>query len=310
MTSQPADSGRPVIRDKRRIDPDTGEIRNPQAAADSGQSAPAAAGVVADAGSPPAAELGTDADADFGSAAGSPAATYGSDVEAALAERTADLQRLQAEYVNYKRRVDRDREVTRDAAKVSVLTALLPVLDDLGRAREHEELRGGFKAVAESLERTVTSQGLMAFGEVGDEFDPHRHEALMHRYSDEVSRPVCQAILQVGYQFGERVVRPARVAVAEPAERSNAEPAAAGSAEPAAAGSAEPRVHGVGGESSEAAASESRPAAGELGPEEAADGTDGTNDGTQTVSVEGSGSLGGPSGSESTGATGHGAHTS
>lgn len=306
MTSQPADSGGPVIRDKRRIDPDTGELRNPQAAADSGQSASASARVVADAGSPPSAELGTDADADFGSAAGSPAATYGSDVEAALAERTADLQRLQAEYVNYKRRVDRDREVTRDAAKVSVLTALLPVLDDLGRAREHEELRGGFKAVAESLERTVTSQGLMAFGEVGDEFDPHRHEALMHRYSDEVSGPVCQAILQVGYQFGERVVRPARVAVAEPAERSNAEPAAAGSAEP--------RVHGVGGESSEAAASQSGPAAGELGAEEAADGTDGTtdgtNDGTQTVSVEGSGSPGGPSGSESTGAAGHGVPTS
>ncbi|MBA3266288.1 MAG: nucleotide exchange factor GrpE, partial [Nocardioidaceae bacterium] len=147
-----------------------------------------------------------------------------------LAERTADLQRLQAEYVNYKRRVDRDREVARDMAKVSVLTALLPVLDDIGRAREHGELTGGFKAVAESLERVVTGLGLVPFGEVGEAFDPHRHEALMHSYSDEVSGPRCQAILQVGYQFGERVVRPARVAVAEPTEVVTAESEAASTA--------------------------------------------------------------------------------
>ena len=93
-------------------------------------------------------------------------------VEKELAERTADLQRLQAEYVNYKRRVDRDREVVRDTAIANVLTALLPVLDDIGRAREHDELHGGFKAVAESLERTVNGLGLKPFGEEGDEFDP------------------------------------------------------------------------------------------------------------------------------------------
>ena len=98
----------------------------------------------------------------------------------------------------------------------NVLTALLPVLDDIGRAREHDELHGGFKAVAESLERTVNGLGLKPFGEEGDEFDPRIHEALMHSYSDDVDRPTCKAILQVGYQLGERIVRPARVAVVEP----------------------------------------------------------------------------------------------
>jgi molecular chaperone GrpE len=144
------------------------------------------------------------------------AAAEPSEVEIALAERTADLQRLQAEYVNYKRRVDRDREVAREAAVAHVLTQLLPVLDDIGRAHEHGELTGGFKAVAESLQRIVTGLGLETFGEAGDPFDPRIHEALMHAYSDDVDEPVCQAVLQVGYRIGDRIVRPARVAVAEP----------------------------------------------------------------------------------------------
>jgi molecular chaperone GrpE len=181
----------PVIRDKRRIDPETGQLREPRASA-----APSAAGV----------------------ADGAPKPTEPSEAEVQLAERTADLQRLQAEYVNYKRRVDRDREATRQASVASVLTSLLPVLDDIGRAREHEELTGGFKAVADSLERTVTSLGLVPFGTVGDEFDPRIHEALMHTYSSDVEGPVCVAVLQVGYRLGDRIVRPARVAVAEPEE--------------------------------------------------------------------------------------------
>ena len=134
-----------------------------------------------------------------------------------LAERTADLQRLQAEYVNYKRRVDRDRQLVRDNAAAGVLTALLPVLDDVDRARVHGELTGGFKAVAESLERTVATLGLVRFGEAGEPFDPRVHEALMHELSDDVDGPTAKAILQPGYRVGERVVRPARVAVAEPA---------------------------------------------------------------------------------------------
>jgi len=138
-------------------------------------------------------------------------------LETQLDERTRDLQRLQAEYVNYKRRVDRDRDRERDAATAGVLGALLPVLDDVDRARQHGELTGGFKAVAESLERTVAALGLVRFGEAGEPFDPRIHEALMHELSDDVAGPTAQTILQPGYRVGERVVRPARVAVVEPA---------------------------------------------------------------------------------------------
>jgi molecular chaperone GrpE len=121
----------------------------------------------------------------------------------------------------------------------SVLTALLPVLDDIGRARDHDELTGGFKAVAESFERTVSGLGLEAFGAVGDAFDPRIHEALMHQYSDEVTEPVAQAVLQVGYRLGDRIVRPARVAVVEPehpasAALEDAPPAPAEDASPSA----------------------------------------------------------------------------
>ena len=143
-------------------------------------------------------------------------ATSVSQLETQLAERTADLQRLQAEYVNYKRRVDRDRGVVRDNATAAVLTGLLPVLDDIDRARMHGELTGGFKAVAESLEHTVTSLGLVRFGEPGEPFDPQVHEALMHELSDDVDGPTAQTILQPGYRVAERIVRPARVAVVEP----------------------------------------------------------------------------------------------
>ena len=148
--------------------------------------------------------------------AGAAAADPVDALQTQLAERTADLQRLQAEYVNYKRRVDRDRQLVRDNAAAGVLTALLPVLDDVDRARAHGELTGGFKAVAESLERTVAALGLVRFGEAGEPFDPRIHEALMHELSDDVDRPTALTILQPGYRVGERVVRPARVAVAEP----------------------------------------------------------------------------------------------
>jgi molecular chaperone GrpE len=133
-----------------------------------------------------------------------------------LAERTADLQRLQAEYANYRKRVERDRTAVRERALANVLTELLPVLDDIGRAREHGELSGGFKSVAESLESAVGKLGLVAYGEKGDAFDPVVHEALMHSFSDEVDLATCVQILQPGYKIGERILRPARVEVAEP----------------------------------------------------------------------------------------------
>src|SRR5262249_27996568 len=135
-----------------------------------------------------------------------------------LAERTADLQRVTAEYANYRKRVERDRAAVREQAVANVLSGLVPVLDDIGRAREHEELVGGFKSVAESLEAAVTKLGLESFGEDGEPFDPKVHEALMHSYSPDVTEPTCIKILQPGYRVGERILRPARVEVAEPGE--------------------------------------------------------------------------------------------
>ena len=129
---------------------------------------------------------------------------------------TDDLQRLQAEYVNYKRRVDRDRELVKQNAVFAVLSSMLPVLDDLDRAREHGELEGGFKAVADSLERIVAAHGLVKFGAPGDEFDPRFHEALMHAHSADVTTTTCQNIVSAGYMIGERVVRPAKVTVVDP----------------------------------------------------------------------------------------------
>ncbi|MEV5800437.1 nucleotide exchange factor GrpE [Streptomyces collinus] len=137
-------------------------------------------------------------------------------VRTALNERTLDLQRLQAEYQNYRRRVERDRVAVKEIAIANLLTELLPVLDDIGRAREHGELVGGFKSVAESLETVAAKMGLQQFGKEGEPFDPTIHEALMHSYAPDVTETTCVAILQPGYRIGERTIRPARVAVAEP----------------------------------------------------------------------------------------------
>ncbi|WP_326597853.1 nucleotide exchange factor GrpE [Streptomyces sp. NBC_01803] len=134
----------------------------------------------------------------------------------ALSERTQDLQRLQAEFQNYRRRVERDRIAVKEMAVANLLTELLPVLDDIGRARDHGELVGGFKQVAESLETVAAKMGLMQFGKEGEPFDPMVHEALMHSYSPDVTETTCVQILQPGYRIGERTIRPARVGVAEP----------------------------------------------------------------------------------------------
>ncbi|MEU9608725.1 nucleotide exchange factor GrpE [Streptomyces sp. NPDC048057] len=137
-------------------------------------------------------------------------------VRTALSERTGDLQRLQAEYQNYRRRVERDRVSVKEIATATLLAELLPVLDDIGRARDHGELVGGFKSVAESLETAAAKMGLQQFGKEGEPFDPTIHEALMHSYAPDVTETTCVAVLQPGYRIGERTIRPARVAVAEP----------------------------------------------------------------------------------------------
>jgi molecular chaperone GrpE len=137
-------------------------------------------------------------------------------VRTALGERTTDLQRLQAEYQNYRRRVERDRVTVKEIAVANLLSELLPVLDDIGRAREHGELVGGFKSVGESVETVAAKLGLQQFGKEGEPFDPLVHEALMHSYAPDVTETTCVQILQPGYRIGERTIRPARVAVAEP----------------------------------------------------------------------------------------------
>ena len=136
---------------------------------------------------------------------------------AALAERTADLQRLQAEFLNYKRRVDRDRELVRQNATYHALAPITEVLDTVDRAREHGDLDPGFRAVAEQLERVVTDLGLTKFGEVGDPFDPRIHEALSHIGEDpEVQVTTNKVVAKAGYRIGDRVVRAAQVLVVDP----------------------------------------------------------------------------------------------
>ena len=247
----------PVIHDHRRIDPVTGQVRGKHAASKpagttgAGRPAgPGSPGTGSGSGSPgtgsgsPGTGSGSAsgasgaasgaADAKQGAdEAGTPDATEEvlegivedvpvsgqkqSDAEARLAERTADLQRLQAEYANYRKRVDRDRAAVREQAVASVLTGLLPVLDAIDQAREHGELSGGFKSVADSLQSAVGKLGLVAYGEKGDAFDPKIHEALTATYSPDVTEDTCVEIFQPGYKVGEKILRPARVAVAEPA---------------------------------------------------------------------------------------------
>ena len=134
-----------------------------------------------------------------------------------VADLTTDLQRLQAEYLNYKRRVERDRELIRENATYAALAPITEVLDTIDRAREHAPLEDGFKAVADQLERIVAGLGLAKFGAVGDPFDPTIHEALSHIGEDpEVEVTTCKVIAKAGYRIGERVVRAAQVLVVDP----------------------------------------------------------------------------------------------
>ena len=138
-------------------------------------------------------------------------------VDAQIAELTGDLQRLQAEYVNYKKRVDRDRDLIKENAVYSVLAPIVDVLDDIDRAKEHGELDEGFRAVADKLERIVNGLGLNKFGAVGDAFDPTLHEALSHLGTDaEVEVTTVKVLAKAGYRIGDRVVRAAQVLVVDP----------------------------------------------------------------------------------------------
>ena len=218
----------PVIRDHRRIDPVTGQPRRGKHAASQpagttsagrpgGAAAPGAPGAP---GQPRHGRAGDGEEAmpnEADSAAVTADRAAADKLRTELADRTADLQRLQAEYANYRKRVDRDRAAVREHAVAGALTELLPVLDAIGQAREHGELSGGFKSVADSLQAALTKLGLVSYGQRGDTFDPKIHEALTHSYSPDVTEDTCVEVLQPGYRVGERILRPARVAVAEPA---------------------------------------------------------------------------------------------
>ncbi|HEY7823581.1 MAG TPA: nucleotide exchange factor GrpE [Acidimicrobiia bacterium] len=192
--SQEENAGEGVrVSDKRRIDPETYEVREGVASTNSTTADEALAAEDAVASALEGDVVG---------------------VEAKVAELTADLQRLHAEYANYRKRVERDREVMQAAAVGSALTALLPVLDDIERAREHGELEGAFRSVGEALEQALAKLGLESFGEAGEEFDPAVHEALTSEENDALSAPTVTTVYQPGYRFADRVLRPARVAVA------------------------------------------------------------------------------------------------
>ncbi|MDX3535706.1 nucleotide exchange factor GrpE [Streptomyces sp. MB09-01] len=187
-----------MIRDKRRIDPVTLELR----AADSSLPEHGQTG-----GGEHRAPGGA-------SAAGSTAA------QAQLAERTADLQRLKAEYDNYRKRVQRDRLAIREIAVANVLGGLLPVLDAIDQAREYGDVDPGLRAVADALETQLAALGLQEVGTPGELFNPTCHEAISYRQSGEVDQPTCTTVHRPGYRVGDHLLRPAQVTVSEPPDQS------------------------------------------------------------------------------------------
>lgn len=181
-----------TVTDKRRIDPETGEIRDPS-------TGPAPSGSAPEPGADPAAA----------SAEG-----------AKVAELTADLQRVQAEFANYRKRALRDQQVSAERAKATVITQLLGVLDDLDRARSHGDLESGpLKSVADKLVSTLEGLGLTGFGAEGDEFDPALHEAVQHEGDGSV--PVVGTVMRRGYKVGDVVVRHAMVGVVDTVENAD-----------------------------------------------------------------------------------------
>ncbi|QIZ39416.1 nucleotide exchange factor GrpE [Saccharopolyspora sp. ASAGF58] len=216
-----------VVRDRRRIDPVTGQRRVPAPSGEEAQVAESMSGT-----------LDEDIVGNAEQEAAQPAAEQPEPEEAAgdsaglqqqVDELTADLKRVTAEYANYRKRVERDREAVIAGAKASVAADLLTVLDDLDRAEAHGDLNGAFKAVADKLVATLNSAGLEPFGAEGDEFDPSVHEAVQHGTSPDVQGPTVTTVLRRGYRFGDRVLRPAMVVVtdhepaAEPAEPATGE---------------------------------------------------------------------------------------
>ncbi|MGZ4506648.1 MAG: nucleotide exchange factor GrpE [Blastococcus sp.] len=227
MTEVPQGEEQPrvVIRDKRRIDPISGAVRVP-----AGEQP---------AGTPPRGQQSqgeqmseTETPDLQVPAADGQGAGQGDDVARQLAERTDDLQRVTAEYANYRRRVDRDRTLVVDQAAERFAAQLFPIVDDIERARDHGDLTGAFKVVADRVLGLLDGLGVAAFGIAGDPFDPALHEAVIHDTSAEVDVPTATTVLRQGYRRGDRVLRTAMVAVTDP--ESPAAPVAEPAAEPTA----------------------------------------------------------------------------
>jgi molecular chaperone GrpE len=155
-----------------------------------------------------------------------PVSSADGDLAGQLAERTEDLQRVTAEYANYRRRVDRDRALVADQAAERFAAGLFPIVDDIERARDHGDLTGAFKVVADRVLGVLDGLGVEAFGTPGDPFDPALHEAVMHDTSAEVPVPTATTILRQGFRRGDRVLRTAMVAVTEPESPAASAPAA------------------------------------------------------------------------------------
>ncbi len=219
--TQREEEPRVVIRDKRRIDPTSGTVRVP--AGDS------------PAGARPGADRAGEQMSEHEAADGAQPTVVDDDVSRQLAERTEDLQRVTAEYANYRRRVDRDRQLMVDQAAERFATQLFPIVDDIERARDHGDLTGAFKVVADRVLGLLDGLGVEAFGSAGDPFDPALHEAVIHDTSAEVDVPTATTVLRQGFRRGDRVLRTAMVAVTEPESPVAAAPAdgATGEAAPA-----------------------------------------------------------------------------
>ena len=202
---------RVVIRDKRRIDPTSGTVRVP-----AGEQP---------AGARPGVHAAGERMSEHEAADGAQPTVVDDDLTRQLAERTEDLQRVTAEYANYRRRVDRDRQLVVDQAAERFATQLFPIVDDIERARDHGDLTGAFKVVADRVLGLLDGLGVEAFGVAGDPFDPALHEAVIHDTSAEVDVPTATTVLRQGFRRGDRVLRTAMVAVTDP------EPVAAAPAE-------------------------------------------------------------------------------
>ncbi|WP_431278605.1 nucleotide exchange factor GrpE [Leifsonia poae] len=210
----------PIIRDKRRIDPETGKVREPAGTgAGSG-----------DASSDPDQDLAHEELVNVGPAQADGFESFLSDddldvlsgqstAEQQAAERLADLQRVTAEYANYRKRTEANREVERERAVGDTVKGLIPVLDDLDRAEKHGDLEEGsaFATIAAKLRSTIDRLGLTAYGKVGDVFDPQIHEAIFQQPSPDVTVETVADVVETGYQLGSTTVRVAKVVVAVPA---------------------------------------------------------------------------------------------